>query len=108
MLDRKYDPNANILTFTFSGRLDSAASRPLAPEIEGKLKEYCGAAAPMNKPLKVIFDLKGVDFISSLFIRICLTTAASVKTGNLTLQNANPFIKKTLKISGLENQLTVS
>lgn len=107
MLESKYDRQANVLTFVFSGRLDSARSMPLAPLIESELKKHAGQPPAADKPLKAVFDLKDVDFISSAFIRICIMTAAAVKSGNLVLQNACPFIKKTIKISGLENQLNV-
>lgn len=107
MLENKYDQEANVLTFIFSGHMDSARSVPLAPLVENELKKHAGQSPLADKPLKIIFDLKDVDFISSAFIRICMVTAAAVKSGNLVLQNACPFIKKTIKISGLENRLTV-
>lgn len=107
MLENKYDQEANVLTFIFSGRMDSATCMPMAQTVESKVSEHAGNSAQINKPLKVVFDLKEVDFISSAFIRICMVTTAAVKSGNLIVQNAGPFIKKTIKISGLENQLTV-
>jgi len=107
MLESKYDQQANALTFIFSGHMDSARCAPLAPLIEAELKKHTGTAPSADKPLKIIFDLKDVDFISSAFIRICMVTAATLKSGNLILQNACPFIKKTIKISGLENLLTI-
>ena len=107
MFENKYDQNENELTFVFSGHMDSARSAPLAPLIENELKKYAGQPLSADKPLKIAFDLKDVDFISSAFIRICIMTATAVRSGNLVLQNACPFIKKTIKISGLENQLTV-
>ena len=107
MSESHYDQNTNILTFIFSGHLDSARSAPLTSLVEGKMAECIAAAPQVGKPFKVVFDLKKVDFISSAFIRICMMVFAKVKTGNLILQNTNPFIKKTIKISGLESQLTV-
>lgn len=107
MFENKYDQDANTLTFIFSGHMDSARCMPMAQEVENKVKEHAGNPAQINKPLKAVFDLKEVDFISSAFIRICMMVLARVKTGNLTLQNASPLIKKTIKISGLENQLMV-
>ena len=87
--------------------MDSARCMPMAQAVESKVMEHAGGSAQINKPLKAVFDLKEVDFISSAFIRICMMVLAKVKTGNLIVQNAGPFIKKTIKISGLENQLTV-
>jgi anti-anti-sigma factor len=107
MFESKYDQDTNTLTFIFSGHMDSARCSPMAPAVENKVAEHAGDSAQTNKPLKVAFDLKAVDFISSAFIRICMIVLARVKTGNLTLQNAGPFIKKTIKISGLEDQLMV-
>jgi len=107
MLESKFDQAANVLTFILSGHMDSARSASLAPLIECELKKHAAQPPSANKPLKITFDLKEVDFISSAFIRICIVTVAAVKSGNLVLQNACPIIKKTIKISGLENQLTV-
>jgi len=107
MFESKYDQDANTLTFIFSGHMDSASCMPMAQTVESKVSEHAGAPAQINKPFKVVFDLKEVDFISSAFIRICMMVLAKVKTGNLIMQNAGPFIKKTIKISGLENQLMV-
>lgn len=107
MLESKYDQDANVLTFIFSGHLDSANSAPLAPLVENKVAEQLKGASPAGKPLKVVFDLKEVDFISSAFIRICMIIVSKVKAGNLLVQNASPFIKKTIKISGLEKTLTL-
>ena len=107
MFESKYDQDANTMTFIFSGHMDSARCMPMAQVVENKVTEHAGAPAQINKPLKAVFDLKEVDFISSAFIRICMMVLAKVKTGNLIVQNASPFIKKTIKISGLENQLTV-
>ena len=107
MFESKYDQSENVLTFVFSGHMDSARSAPLAPIVENKVKECAGDPFHATKPLKVVFDLKEVDFISSAFIRICMVVLAKVKSGNLVLQNATPFIKKTIKITGLESQLTV-
>lgn len=107
MLESKYDQEANIMTFIFAGHMDSARCMPMAQAVETKVTECAADRSQANKPFKVVFDLKDVDFISSAFIRICMMVFARVKTGNLIVQNANPFIKKTIKISGLENQLTV-
>ena len=107
MFESKYDQGANTLTFIFSGHMDSARCMPMAKSVDDKVTERAGGPVQINQPLKVVFDLKEVDFISSAFIRICMMVLARVKTGNLTVQNAGPFIKKTIKISGLENQLMV-
>ena len=107
MFDHSYDDKTNTLAFIFSGHMDSARSISVTPTIENQIKEHTGAPAVTNKPLQVVFDLKEVDFISSAFIRICLMALAKVKAGNLNIQNASPLIKKTIKISGLENQIKV-
>jgi anti-anti-sigma factor len=108
MFDHIYDDKTNTLSFIFSGHMDSAHSTSVAPVIEKEVNEHAAAPAQDGQPFKVIFDLKEVDFISSAFIRICLMVVAKIKAGNLQIQNASPLIKKTIKISGLDNQLMVT
>jgi anti-anti-sigma factor len=58
--------------------------------------------------IKIVFNLKDINFISSSFIRICMGTAKQVPPGNFCITNCDPFIKKTFKIAGLDGLLNVS
>ena len=108
MLKSNYDQSTNTLTFIFAGHLDTASCLPMSKELESKVAESSAVSDKSGMPLKIVFDLKDVDFISSAFIRICMIILSKVKAGDLSVRNANPFIKKTIKISGLENQLNLT
>jgi anti-anti-sigma factor len=55
----------------------------------------------------VTFDLAGVGYIASSFLRICLRTAQAVGKENLAISNCAPEIKKVFKIAGLDKQLSI-
>ena len=106
MLTIQHQPENDLLVFLFSGRLDTIASGPIAEEIGRKMDMIRDAAG--NNPHRVVFDLNGVDYISSSFIRICVNTAKQSQPKGFSIINCNPFLKSTFKISGLDGILNVS
>jgi anti-anti-sigma factor len=56
----------------------------------------------------ICFDLSEVDYISSSFLRLCISSAKDVKKGNFSIINTGPEIMKVFKIAGLEGLLNVS
>jgi anti-anti-sigma factor len=50
----------------------------------------------------VVFDLAGVDFVASAFLRLCLMVQQKAAGHQLTLVNVSPPIKKVFKIAGLD------
>lgn len=109
MMNFNYNETEKILTCLFSGRLDTIASIDLGNEIDGKISALKGTDDPKVKlEGKIVFDLEGVNYIASSFIRICVSSARQVSNGNFSIINCEPFIKKTLKIAGLDDLLNVS
>jgi len=104
MFESQFDETTKTLNCAFSGRMDSLNTK----EIEEKLAQKVAEVSGDKEELKVIFDLGGVDYIASAFIRVCLVTAKDITEGNFSITNTNPFIKKTFKIAGLETILNVS
>ena len=86
------------LVFTFSGRLDTAECL----QFDDRL-----AAAAEAASLPLVFDLNGVDYLASLFLRICVRTARQAGFDRFKLVNVSPPVKKVLKISGLDGLLTL-
>lgn len=86
------------LVFTFSGRLDTAECLQFDERV-------ASAAEAASQP--VVFDLGGVDYVASLFLRICVRTAKGVGFERFTLENVNPSIRKVLKIAGLDGPLSL-
>lgn len=109
-----FDPETNILTCVFSGRMDGPASedgnRMIREELKevGKREAADTDQAPALAGLKIVFDLKGVDYVSSVFFRICIAMSREVKKGNFSVSNTSPFVKKIFKMAGLEEILNVS
>lgn len=103
MVTFNYSPNEKEFTASFRGRLDTLAVQKLSELIQVNLpsKEQM-----LNE--KVIFNLKDVDYVSSSFIRICVAVAKQAGPGRFSIVHCQPFIKKTFKISGLDEILNVS
>jgi len=103
MVTFNYSPEGKEFTASFSGRLDTMAVQKLSEIIQVNLPVSTGTSGD-----KIIFDLKDVEYISSSFIRICVSVAKQAGTGKFSIVHSQPFIKKTFKISGLDELLNVS
>jgi anti-anti-sigma factor len=103
MVTFNYSPDQKIFTATFAGRLDTLAVQKLSEIIQVNLPSKEGRSSDM-----IVFDLKDVEYISSSFIRICVSVAKQAGTGQFSIVHCQPFIKKTFKISGLDDLLKVS
>ena len=103
MLDFRYDSELKVITLIFSGRMDTLAVTQVNEIIEAKpLMEN------WQKEEKIVFDLGDVDYISSSFIRICVSYARQAGPGRFAIDHCQPFVKKTFKISGLDELLNIT
>lgn len=87
----------NKLVFTFEPKMDNAAcskSEPLVAE------QTATAGIP------VVFDLTGVAFIASRFLRMALQAAKQCGPGNFSIVGVEPMIKLVLKTAGLDTLIT--
>ncbi|MCX6226868.1 MAG: STAS domain-containing protein [Bacteroidia bacterium] len=103
MLEFNYNTEEKVITLAFTGRMDTLAV--------AKLSEMIGAEPLMQnwKPEeKMVFDVKEVDYIASSFIRICVSYAKQAGLGRFSMVNCQPFVKKTFKISGLDEVLNIT
>jgi anti-anti-sigma factor len=103
MLTFNYNHEENIITFIFNGRMDTLAMEKLNKILhsEDGLKE-------IKPEQKIEFDLREVYYIASSFIRICVGHAKQVGSERFSIANCQPFVKKTFKISGLDDVLSIS
>lgn len=102
MVTSNYDATSHTLTCSFSGSMDTLQSDAAAGEVSAALNKAATKTAPADKPLRAVFDLKNVDYVSSAFFRICLGTAKQVRQGNFRIINARPAITQLFKIAGLD------
>lgn len=84
----------------FSGRLDTMALMKDELAVGEKLETA--------RDCSIAFDLGGVTFIASSFLRLCLKTAKAVGPARFALRNLTPEVKKVFVISGLDKTLTIS
>lgn len=57
---------------------------------------------------KIVFDLDGVTYVASGFLRLCMSAAGKVEKGNFSVIHTDPQIMKVYKIAGLDSLLNVS
>ncbi len=103
MLTFHYNDEAKVITLTFAGRMDTLAANSVNEMIE---------AEPLMQNWKddekLVFDLQGVDYIASSFIRICVNYAKLAGSGRFSITRCQPFVQKTFEISGLDEILNIS
>lgn len=58
--------------------------------------------------LPVVFDLKEVNYIASMFLTMCLTALKEPDIKSFTVINVQPNVKKVFKIAGIDKHLNVS
>jgi anti-anti-sigma factor len=86
--------NANdTLICEFRGSLDSMTT----PQVEQALKEKLGA----EKTARLVFDMAGVDYVNSTFLRVCLHTQKNWKAGSFQVVKLRPNVKSTFELAGL-------
>ena len=87
------------LNCVFSGRMDTVNCMEIKDEIKEKIESHEG---------KLVFDMGEVDYISSSFLRICVSAATTVGGDNFSMIKVISNIKKVFKIAGLEDKLNIS
>ncbi len=82
----------NKTVVTFPKKLDTETCVSFESEVMAKVSE--------NDNI-IVFDMSGVEFISSFFLRICMKTIQSKGKENLKVENLTPSTKKIFMIAGL-------
>ncbi len=81
------------LVFQFSSPLDTMECSRIGDGVTQQVQ---------TSDLPVVFDLAGVDFVASGFLRLCIMVQQKAAGNQLTLINVCPPIKKVFKIAGLD------
>ena len=87
------------LVCNFTERMDTSNCQKIEEELYAKV---CDTKIP------VTFNLEGVDYVSSAFLRICLRVVKQTGPENFAAINATPTVKKVFKIAGFDKQLNIS
>ncbi|NOU46078.1 MAG: STAS domain-containing protein [Bacteroidales bacterium] len=109
MLQSDYNKSEKVLSCAFDGHLDTNSCILINNELNANIDIIKSAdeTAALSET-KIIFDMKGVSYIASSFIRICVSTARQLPKGHFSMINCDPFIKKTFIIAGLDELLKVN
>lgn len=65
-------------------------------------------AAVTAPALPVVFDLEGVDFVASAFLRLCIFGLKQAGGHGFQVVNVGPCIKRVFKIAGLNAMLGIA
>ncbi len=92
--------NGDTLTLSISGRLDTITSVELSNELDKIFAE--GA-------FNIVFDLKGLDYVSSAGLRVFLVAQKQINTKGtkLELTGVSDTVKEVLDITGFSGILTI-
>ena len=99
------DPAVPRLTCRFSTRMDAATSAADDPVLAARLEEVL--AAPGSEGLHVVFDLSGVEFVASAFLRLCMASAHRVGAGKFNVVSTSPQLRKLFAVAGLDSVFPV-
>ena len=87
-----------VLNVKVEGRLDTAT----APELEEELAEA------LDEAEELVFDLEGLEYMSSAGLRILLATQKKMaQKGGMKVVNVNDVIKEIFDITGFSDILTI-
>lgn len=90
--------NENELNLTLYGRLDTTT----APQLEMELK------ASLDNVVRLIFDFKGLEYISSAGLRVLLSAQKVMnKQGVMVIRHVNDTILEVFEVTGFTDILTI-
>jgi len=105
MVEFDYQQEGPKLTCRFSVRMDAATSTVDDPVVAARMEE--ALAAPQGEALRVVFDLSGVEFVASAFLRICMATSRRAGAGRFEVVSTSPQLKKIFLVAGLDGVFQV-
>ncbi len=87
-----------VLTIGLEGRLDTLT----APQLEGELR------TDLDGVTKLILDLKDLDYISSVGLRVLLTAQKTMnRQGSMTVRSVKPEIMEIFEVTGFVDILSI-
>jgi anti-sigma B factor antagonist len=98
MLDIKMNENGKELTVELKGELNVGTSPELEQALKGKLEEVD----------KLIFDLSGLEYISSAGLRVLLFAHQTVsKNGTMIIRNLTDEVKDIFEVTGFSDAMNI-
>ncbi len=104
MVEFSFEKATQTFTCMFGGRMDTVMSGIVSE----KFKTELSGLKSKTDMLRIVFDIRGVDYVASSFLRLSLIAAKGVQKGNFSIINADPQVLKVFTIAGLSSLLNVS
>ena len=107
----KYSVENSKNVIHLAGRLDTKTSAELHDEVIKLVKMLCvddSETTAVDFRPDIVLDLKDVDYIGSLFLRICTAIMEVVGKEHLAIINTIPTVKKIFQIAGLDKLISIS
>jgi anti-anti-sigma factor len=86
------------LVCSFPNRMDTENCQKVETDIFDKVQE---------SQIPVVFNLEEVDYVASMFLRLCIQIAKKVGTENFSIINLHPNVKKVFMLAGFDKQLNI-
>jgi anti-anti-sigma factor len=104
MVEFHFDKSTQTLLCRFEGRMDTVMSGTVTEAFNAQLN----GLKDKTEMLKIVFDIKGVDYVASSFLRLSLLAAKGVQKGNFSILNAAPQVLNVFQVARLSSLLNVS
>ncbi len=90
----------NVPVIAVSGRIDATTS----PDLESVLNNLID-----QKKTEIVLDLGGVEYVSSVGLRVLLATLKKVRPqrGDMKLVSLQPFVKEVFEITGFTRLFSI-
>ncbi|NNL76045.1 MAG: STAS domain-containing protein [Desulfobacterales bacterium] len=90
-----------IVSITIKGRLEADSS----PEAEKVVREVL-----RGPTTRLLFNLSGLEYLSSAGLRVVLTAAKEMKRrdGKIVLCSLNEFVKEIFEVSGFQSLIPIT
>ena len=96
-MEFSFDAASRTLTCRFEGRIRSDEADSVGEAIDQQWAEIGG-----TQDCRIIFDMGGVDYVSSAFLRVVIVSVRRVAKGNFSMVNANQFITDLMRTTQLD------
>ena len=103
MVKFDYNQEEKSIKLIFTGRMDYLAAGEVTEIIQSE-----PVIINRTPEESLIFDIGEVNYIASSFIRICIMYAKLAGSGRFSIINCQPLVKKTFKISGLDEAFNIT
>jgi anti-anti-sigma factor len=94
----EYIKDDSCLKCIFSGRINTAEAEKIADELIEKI-QHCGS--------DVVFDFSDLEYIASMFLRVCVKAARVAPVGKIRIINAHNDIKHIFEMTGFDKVMEI-